>query len=157
MSRIRHLFSSADVLIAAVAVALLCGTAVVVTANESDAATTPTPKPTVKVVRGPAGPAGAPGERGPAGERGVPGRDGRDGNPGAMGPQGIPGQNGSDGKNGADGADGFTLPTGTILMISGDCPSGTTVQGNVNQWRVYAGNPFTGSGSELYVSACRFN
>lgn len=71
-----------------------------------------------------------------------------------MGPQGIPGQNGRDGK---DGADGFTLPSGTVLLIAGDCPSGTTVQGNPNQWRVYNGNPFTGVGSELYASACRFN
>lgn len=120
----------------------------------STAATTP-PKP--KVVRGPAGPAGAPGERGPAGERGLPGRDGRDGAAGPMGPQGIPGQNGSDGRDGKAGVDGLTLPSGTILLIAGECPSGTTVQGNPLQWRVYNGNPFTGSGSELYASACRFN
>ena len=116
----------------------------------ADAATTPKPR----TVRGPAGPAGADGERGMAGSQGAPGRDGRDGSAGAMGPQGLAGQNGRDGK---DGADGFALPSGTILMISGDCPTGTTVQGNVNQWHVYNGNPFTGSGSELYVSACRFN
>ena len=122
-----------------------------VAAGITSATTTPL-KP--KVIRGPVGPAGQDGERGPAGAQGSPGRDGRDGSAGAMGPQGVPGQNGRDGK---DGADGFTLPSGTILMLSGDCPSGTTVQGNVNQWRVYAGNPFTGSGSELYVSACRFN
>jgi hypothetical protein len=126
-------------------------------AASSAASTPPTPKP--KVVRGPVGPQGPAGERGPAGSsiQGAPGRDGRDGTPGAMGPQGLAGQNGANGADGKDGSDGFTLPSGTILMISGDCPSGTTVQGSVNQWRVYTGNPFTGSGSELYVSACRFN
>ena len=120
------------------------------------AAPNPSPKPVVKRVVGPVGPSGSPGERGSSGspgERGLPGRDGRDGTPGVMGPQGLAGQNGRDGSNGADG---FTLPSGTILMISGECPSGTTVQGSVNQWRVYTGNPVTGSGSELYVSACKF-
>lgn len=121
----------------------------------STAATSPKPK----VVRGPAGPAGPEGKAGPAGDRGAPGRDGRDG-VGIPGPQGVPGQNGRDGKdgtNGSDGRDGLGFTSGVVLLISGTCPAGTTLQGNANQWRVYNGNPFTGVGSELYVSACAVN
>lgn len=109
-----------------------------------------------RVLRGPAGPAGPEGKQGPQGERGLPGRDGRDG-VGNPGPQGVPGQNGRDGKDGADGRDGKGFASGVVMLVSGACPSGTTLQGNENQWRVYNGNPFTGVGSELYVSACAVN
>jgi hypothetical protein len=104
------------------------------------------------------------------GPQGLPGRDGKDGKDGQSvmgpsGPQGVAGRNGIDGAGkdgapglpGADGANGSGLPSGSTILISGDCPSGMTVQGNAYQWRVYNGNPFTGSGSELWVSSCRVN
>ena len=130
-----------------------------------EAAAKPRPKPAERVA-GPVGPAGAAGERGPAG------RDGRDGQPGAAGAQGPKGERGEPGQSitgpagpagprGADGApgpagrDGTGLPSGAIVLIAGECPTGMTVQGSAYQWRVYNGNPFTGVGSELWVSACR--
>ena len=95
-------------------------------------------------IAGPAGPIGA---IGPKGERGES----------IAGPAGPAGTNGTNGIDGAPGRDGSGLPSGTILLIGGDCPSGTSVQGTAYQWRVYQGNPFTGTGSELWVSACRVN
>jgi len=113
------------------------------------------------------------GERGPQGSTGRDGRDGQSvagpvGPTGAtglkgergesiIGPAGPAGANGTNGIDGVPGRDGQGLPSGTILLIGGDCPSGTTVQGTSYQWRVYQGNPFTGTGSELWVSACRVN
>jgi hypothetical protein len=102
------------------------------------------------------------------GPQGLPGRDGKDGQSisgptGATGSSGAAGRNGVDGKDGgaglagAAGANGSGLPSGATILISGDCPAGMTVQGNAYQWRVYNGNPFTGSGSELWVSSCRVN
>lgn len=121
----------------------------------STAATSPKPK----IVRGPVGPAGPEGKPGPTGDRGAPGRDGRDG-VGNPGPQGVPGQNGRDGVDGTDGAngsDGKGFTSGVVILVASACPAGTTLQGNERQWRVYNGNPFTGVGSELYVSACLVN
>ena len=115
---------------------------------------------------GPRGESGPAGLNGQSGQQGLPGRDGQ---PGGAGKNGVDGKNGIDGKDGAagvngvdgtngrDGTDGMGLPSGTVLLIGGDCPSGTTVQGTAYQWRVYSGNPFTGTGSELWVSACRVN
>lgn len=113
------------------------------------------------------------GDRGPQGPIGANGRDGRDGlsvagpaGPkgdkgesitGPIGATGATGATGPAGNDGLPGRDGQGLPSGTILLIGGDCPSGTTVQGTAYQWRVYQGNPFTGTGSELWVSACRVN
>lgn len=110
------------------------------------------------------------GDRGPQGAAGANGRDGRDGSSvsgpagpkgdkgeSIIGPIGLTGATGPAGNDGLPGRDGQGLPSGTILLIGGDCPSGTTVQGTAYQWRVYQGNPFTGTGSELWVSACRVN
>jgi hypothetical protein len=60
-------------------------------------------------------------------------------------------------RDGVAGANGTGLPSGTRVLISGDCPSGTTVDGTAYGWRVYSGNPFTGSGSELWISSCKVN
>lgn len=116
------------------------------------------------------------GPAGPAGERGPAGRDGRDGQPGTAGAQGPKGEkgdigltgpagpvgpagprgaDGAPGVAGRDGTNGTGLPSGAIVLIGGECPTGMTVQGSAYQWRVYNGNPFTGVGSELWVSACR--
>ncbi|HSG19312.1 MAG TPA: hypothetical protein VLA31_00955, partial [Burkholderiaceae bacterium] len=105
------------------------------------------------------------GERGPKGDRGETGPAGASvrgdkGERGEIGPAGLAGPAGpagADGVAGADGAAGVGLASGMVLIIAGDCPTGTTVQGTAYQWRVYSGNPFTGSGSELWVSACRVN
>lgn len=106
---------------------------------------------------------------------GVPGRDGRDGQPGApgaQGPAGVRGEAGQSvtgpagergpvgaagaaGRDGADGRDGSGLPSGTLILIGGSCPAGFTLEGKDYGWRVYNGNPFTGTGSELWVTACR--
>lgn len=137
-----------------IALVILFAIAVVIGYAIAPAGADTSPKP--KVVRGPAGPAGPVGPEGKQGERGLPGRDGRDG-VGIPGPQGVPGQNGRDGKDGQDGSDGKGFASGVVMLVSGTCPSGTTLQGNENQWRVYNGNPFTGVGSELYVSACAVN
>ena len=144
--------------------ALLVGLAAPVEATPK-----PRPKP-VERVTGPVGPAG------PAGERGPAGRDGRDGQPGAAGAQGPKGEkgdigltgpagpvgpagprgaDGAPGVAGRDGTNGTGLPSGAIVLIGGECPTGMTVQGSAYQWRVYNGNPFTGVGSEVWVSACR--
>ena len=93
-------------------------------------------------MNGAVGPAGAAGPGGTAGKAGVDGVDGKDG---------------ADGRDGAAGANGTGLPSGTRVLISGDCPSGTTVDGTAYGWRVYSGNPFTGSGSELWISSCKVN
>ena len=113
---------------------------------------------------------GPTGDRGPQGATGPTGRDGRDGmsiagpagpkgekGESIIGPIGLTGPAGPSGNDGQPGRDGQGLPSGTILLIGGDCPSGTSVQGTAYQWRVYQGNPFTGTGSELWVSACRVN
>lgn len=84
---------------------------------------------------GPAGPAGAKGEKGDTG---------------ATGPQGPAGPAGQDGP-------GSGFPAGTLVLIGGSCPSGTTLEGREYGWRVYSGNPFTGVGSELWITACRMN
>ena len=119
------------------------------------------------------GPAGDRGPQGATGATGANGRDGRDGlsvsgpagpkgdkGESITGPIGLTGETGATGPAGNDGLpgrDGQGLPSGTILLIGGDCPAGTSVQGTSYQWRVYQGNPFTGTGSELWVSACRVN
>jgi len=103
------------------------------------------------------GPQGATGERGPQGPQGPAGNNGGSGPAGERGPAGIQGPTGAVGAAGTNGADGRGFPSNTLVLIGGDCPNGTTVQGTAYQWRVYSGNPFTGSGSELWVSACRIN
>lgn len=90
-------------------------------------------------VTGPGGPAGPAGPAGPKGDRGDTGPAG------ATGPAGPA------------GADGRGFPSGTLVLIGGSCPSGTTLEGREYGWRVYSGNPFTGVGSELWVTACRIN
>lgn len=107
-------------------------------------------------------------------EDGKPGRDGRDGQPGASGAQGPKGERGESGQSitgpagergapgaagaaGRDGVDGNGFPSGTLVLIGGSCPSGFTLEGRDYGWRVYSGNPFTGTGSELWVTACRVN
>lgn len=106
-----------------------------------------------------AGPAGERGEKGERGETGPAGASvrGEKGERGEAGPAGVAGPAGPAGSAGVAGANGVGLASGMVLIIAGDCPTGTTVQGTAYQWRVYSGNPFTGSGSELLVSACRVN
>lgn len=111
-------------------------------------------KPGPQGIQGLQGERGAQGIQGPAGSNGGNGERGATGERGAAGERGPAGLQGPAGTNGADGR-GF--PSNTLVLIGGDCPSGTTVQGTAYQWRVYSGNPFTGVGSELWVSACRIN
>lgn len=113
----------------------------------------PVPPVMIASTAGERGPKGDRGETGPAGAS-VRGDKGERGERGEVGPAGPAGPAGS---AGADGAAGVGLASGMVLIIAGDCPTGTTVQGTAYQWRVYSGNPFTGSGSELWVSACRVN
>ena len=116
------------------------------------------------------GPTGATGATGATGQ---PGRDGQSivGPKGDRGEPGIAGQPGKDGQSvtgpagpagpvgpaGAPGADGKGLPSGTLILVGGSCPAGTTLEGKDYGWRVYSGNPFTGTGSELWITACRVN
>jgi hypothetical protein len=107
---------------------------------------------------------GKPGGQGPAGSEGRPGNDGK---PGAAGQAGSDGQAGSNGRDGADGRDGSNgrdgvgFAPGTVFLVNGGCPDGTTVQGAQNRWTVYAndtsGRPWTTSGSsaQLFLSACQ--
>lgn len=108
------------------------------------------------------------GETGSQGPQGLPGRDGKDGASGAKGETGAKGEIGAKGEPGKDGesitgptgpagADGKGLPSGTLILIGGSCPTGTTLEGKDYGWRVYSGNPFTGTGSELWITACRVN
>lgn len=102
--------------------------------------------------KGDKGDTGATGDTGPAGPGGPAGPKG---DPGPAGPAGETGPQGETGPAGPAGASGTVLPTGTLLLIGGSCPPGTNVEGVEYNWRVYHGNPFTGSGSELWISACR--
>lgn len=117
------------------------------------------------------GPKGDTGPQGPQGPAGVPGKDGQSivGPVGPQGQQGLPGKNGADGATGPagpagqagpagpTGADGKGFPPGTLILVGGSCPAGTTLEGRDYGWRVYSGNPFTGTGSELWITACRIN
>ena len=104
---------------------------------------------------GPQGPEGPPGKSitGPAGPAGPAGQSVT----GPAGPVGPAGPAGSSGQNGKDGA-GFT--TGTIFLVNGACPTGSTIQGAQNRWTVYAndtsGRPWltSGSSAQLFLSAC---
>ena len=98
---------------------------------------------------------GEKGDTGPTGTKGDPGLSGAKGEQGIAGIRGLDGATGPTGQNGTAGPTGAGLASGTTVLLSGDCPSGMTVQGTAYQWRVYNGNPFTGSGSELWVSSCR--
>lgn len=99
---------------------------------------------------GPVGPAGPKGDTGLPGKDGAPGKDGQSitGPAGPAGPVGPAGERGADGKG---------LPSGTLILVGGSCPAGTTLEGKDYGWRVYSGNPFTGTGSELWITACRVN
>ena len=108
---------------------------------------------TEKAIQGEQGPQGLQGPKGDTGATGPAGRDGI----GTAGPQGPAGPTGSAGQNGEDGA-GFT--TGTIFLVNGACPTGSTIQGAQNRWTVYAndtsGRPWltSGSSAQLFLSAC---
>lgn len=115
--------------------------------------------------QGPQGPAGMPGKDGqsivgpvgPQGQQGPPGKDGAAGKAGADGATGPAGPAGPVGPAGEPGKDGKGLPSGTLILVGGSCPAGTTLEGRDYGWRVYSGNPFTGTGSELWITACRIN
>ena len=115
--------------------------------------------------QGPQGPAGLPGKDGqsivgpvgPQGQQGLPGKDGAAGKAGADGATGPAGPAGPVGPAGEPGKDGKGLPSGTLILVGGSCPAGTTLEGRDYGWRVYSGNPFTGTGSELWITACRIN
>lgn len=114
-------------------------------------------------VQGQPGAAGAPGATGAAGAKGDKGDKGERGEVGPAGPTGPTGPQGERGPSGADGAPGASgagFPSGTIYLVNGACPSGTTIQGAQNRWTVYAndtsGRPWltTGSSAQLFLSAC---
>ena len=109
------------------------------------------------------GPAGAQGVKGDKGDAGAAGTAGAVGAQGERGPQGLPGPQGERGPAGADGVagpSGAGLPSGTIFLVNGSCPAGSTIQGAQNRWTVYAndttGRPWltTGSSAQLFLSAC---
>lgn len=97
---------------------------------------------------------GSAGAQGPKGDKGEVGLTGPVGPAGPRGADGAAGPAGRDGTNGSNGA-GF--PSGTLILVGGSCPSGFTLEGRDYGWRVYSGNPFTGTGSELWITACRSN
>ena len=115
---------------------------------------------TVTTQQGEKGPTGAAGATGPKGDTGTPGTPGKSGEAGKDGINGQDGANGKDGKDGIDGKDGVGFTQGTIFLVNGACPAGTTVQGPQNRWTVYAndtsGRPWTtaGSSAQLFLSAC---
>lgn len=104
--------------------------------------------------KGPTGATGTTGPKGDTGTAGAAGKAGENGKDGANGVDGAPGRDGVDGKDGA----GFSQ--GTIFLVNGACPAGTTIQGPQNRWTVYAndtsGRPWTttGSSAQLFLSAC---
>lgn len=104
-----------------------------------------------------AGAAGRDGRDGLAGAAGAQGPKGEAGPVGATGPAGERGPAGATGAAGRDGLDGVGFPSGTLILVGGSCPSGFTLEGTEYGWRVYHGNPFTGTGSELWITACRSN
>lgn len=118
---------------------------------------------TVQALPGPVGSPGAdgkPGERGPAG---APGGAGSQGPAGERGADGQQGEQGPAGPAGADGQDGVGFSPGTVFLVNGACPDGTTIQGPQNRWTVYAndtnGRPWltSGSSAQLFLSACQVN
>jgi len=123
------------------------------------------PKQKIQLVPGPQGDRGETGPQGPKGDSitgpaGPAGPAGSVGPAGAVGLQGVPGIAGLNGKDGSPGGDGLSLPSGTIILMSGACPVGFTMQGDENRWTVYANNtdgrPWTttGSSAQLFLSAC---
>lgn len=116
-----------------------------------------------EAIAGPPGTPGATGPQGPAGPAGPTGPSGGVGPVGPAGPAGERGLPGPAGSNGEAGRDGFGMATGTIFLVNGACPTGTTIQGAQNRWTVYAndtsGRPWTttGSSAQLFLSACLVN
>lgn len=106
---------------------------------------------------------GAAGEKGEQGAQGAAGASGERGAAGAAGKDGEAGRDGLDGRDGQDGKDGVGFSPGTIFLVNGACPEGTTIQGSQNRWTVYAndtsGRPWTttGSSAQLFLSACQVN
>jgi hypothetical protein len=103
---------------------------------------------------------GEKGEQGITGTKGSTGLTGSQGGSGSQGLSGTPGVNGQDGKNGSDGQngkDGISLPSGTVILISGECPTGFSAQSNVNHWAVYSGRPWTpgADAGQLFFTACQ--
>jgi hypothetical protein len=122
--------------------------------------------PALSAQDGRPGQKGDKGESGAPGSAGAPGGPGADGKPGEAGRAGADGQAGADGapgRDGADGRDGVGFSPGTVFLVNGGCPEGTTIQGAQNRWTVYAndtsGRPWTTSGSsaQLFLSACQVN
>lgn len=122
----------------------------------------PEPQPSVIVESKPGTP-GAKGDKGDKGDRGATGASGARGPAGPQGPPGPAGETGPAGPSGSDGSDGAGFSTGSILLVNGSCPEGTTIQGAQNRWTVYAndtnGRPWltTGSSAQLFLSACLVN
>lgn len=116
-----------------------------------------------EAIAGPPGATGATGPQGPAGPAGPTGPSGGVGPAGPAGPAGERGLQGPAGADGRAGVDGFGMATGTIFLVNGACPTGTTIQGGQNRWTVYAndtsGRPWTttGSSAQLFLSACLVN
>jgi hypothetical protein len=98
------------------------------------------------------GDAGRPGDRGPVGV----GERGEAGEAGQAGADGAPGRDGAAGRDGVDGK-GFT--SGSVLLVIGSCPAGTSLQGTENEWAMYnvttAGRPWTtGMWMQQTVTLC---
>lgn len=106
---------------------------------------------------------GEKGEKGEAGARGANGSNGARGEAGARGPAGAPGEQGPAGPQGEPGPAGVGFSQGSIFLVNGGCPEGTTMQGGQNRWTVYAndtnGRPWltSGSSAQLFLSACQVN
>ena len=98
-----------------------------------------------------------------SGAQGPKGDKGETGSVGATGPSGVAGADGAAGVAGVAGVDNSGLPSGTVILINGNCPDGFTIQGPQNRWTVYAndttGRPWTATGSsaQLFLSACQVN
>ena len=124
----------------------------------------PEPEPqTPVIVEAQPGTPGEKGEKGDRGAAGAAGSRGPAGPPGPAGPQGERGPAGPAGPAGNDAEGGSGFPSGTIFLVNGSCPEGSTIQGSQNRWTVYAndttGRPWltSGSSAQLFLSACQMN
>lgn len=96
------------------------------------------------------------GERGEQGTAGSQGERGQQGERGAQGERGLTGAKGDKGDKGETGDSG--IPSGSMLLFQGSCPSGWATNGWEHKWAVYNvkidGRPWTTAGDQLTLTAC---
>lgn len=96
------------------------------------------------------------GERGEQGSSGAQGERGLQGERGAAGERGVAGPKGDKGDKGDVGDSG--IPSGSMLLFQGDCPTGWATNGWTHKWAVYNvkidGRPWTSGGDQLTLTAC---